>query len=626
MPTVTMSFPGGEYLPEFVDYNPSLGELLNFIDATLIGTPNTTRIAYRLESGLVVKVIGTGFTYDTNGEPTGGTLTGLQILQEDGTTLLQNVTGLSRSLVDVYDIVDLYTYDDNRFDDPWFEPSFDSWRFSEWILNGNDTINGSPGSDDLYGQGGNDVLKGGGGDDYIDGGAGKDTYDGGAGFDTLSFQYSHYDASALHGITLDAAAGKAVDSWGNSETLTGFEGYRGTQFADTLNGSSLDEQFVGFGGRDKIDGKGGTDEVRYDVDRRYDGFDGVSINLTTGVAIDGFGRQDTLVSIENARGTWSGDDTLIGNSAANRLRGLDGDDFLDGRGGGDDMRGGAGNDTYVVDNAGDTIDEDANSDFAKGFDTVRSSITFSLANTAVIFGDVENLILTGTAVINGTGNGLENTITGNDAANTLAGGAGADNLNGGLGNDTLIGGDGADKLIGGTGSDTASYAGASAGVKVSLVSPATNTGAAAGDTFSSVEHLTGSSFADVLVGNSGNNIINGGSGKDTLTGGTGLDFFRFANALSTSNVDTITDFSVADDTIQVANAAFTALTTTGALASAAFRANTTGLAGDASDRIIYETDTGKLFYDADGTGATAGIQFATVTAGLALTSADFSVI
>ena len=74
------------------------------------------------------------------------------------------------------------------------------------------------------------------------------------------------------------------------------------------------------------------------------------------------------------------------------------------------------------------------------------------------------------------------------------------------------------------------------------------------------------------------------------------------------------------------NAVFTALTATDALAAAAFRAKTTRLAQDADDHIIYETDTGKLFYDADATGANAGVHFATLTAELSLTNADFSVL
>ncbi|MEQ1952393.1 calcium-binding protein [Mesorhizobium sp. CN2-181] len=527
MPTVTMSFPNSQYLPAFGDYNPSLGELLDLHNATIVGTPNTTSITYKLASGLILKVSGTSFAFDASGYAIAGTATGLQLFLSNGTTVLQALTGFNRPLVNVFDAAETFYYDGG----------FDAWGFNQWIMSGNDTVNGSAGTDDIYGHAGNDVLKGGNGDDYFEGGSGKDTYDGGTGFDQLSFWDSYWDRTALHGIVLDAVAGTVSDPWGNSETFKGFEGYRGTQFADIINGSSLDEQFYGLGGRDKIDGKGGVDEVRYDRDVRQGGTDGVTVNLTTGVAIDGFGRQDTLISIERVRGT-NFDDTLTGNSAANRLRGLDGNDFLDGGVGADDMRGGAGNDTYVVGNVGDTIDENPNSDSANGTDTVRSSITFSLGNTAVVFGNVENLTLTGSLAINGTGNSL----------------------------------------------------------------------------------------ANILIGNSGKNTLNGGLGSDTLTGGGGSDFFRFANTLSTSNVDTVKDFSVVNDTIQLENAIFTKLTTTGTLASAAFRANATGAAGDSTDRIIYENDTGKLFYDADGTGSTAAVHFATLTTGLALTNADFSVI
>jgi Ca2+-binding RTX toxin-like protein len=472
-------------------------------------------------------------------------MTGVQLFLQDGTTALQTVTGFNLSLVDVFDVSDTFYY---------FDGGYNAWGFNQWLMNGNDTINGSSGNDDIYGHGGNDILKGGDGDDYFEGGAGDDTYDGGAGFDQLSFQDAYYDRAVVRGVVLDAQAGTVIDAWGNSEAFKNFESYRGTQFADVLNGSSLDEQFNGLGGRDRIDGKGGFDEVRYDRDERVGGFDGVTVNLTTGVAIDGFGRQDTLVSIERVRGT-EADDSLTGSSAANRFRALGGNDVLDGKAGADDMRGGAGNDIYVVDNFGDIVDE--NSDGGAGTDTVKSSITFNLADTTKVFGDVERLTLTGSSAINGSGNSLGNIITGNSANNSLAGSSGNDTLNAGSGDDTL----------------------------------------------------------------------NGGSGKDTLTGAAGKDFFLFNAALSaSSNVDTVTDFSIADDTIRLENAIFTALTTTGTLASAAFRANTTGLAGDSSDRIIYETDTGKLFYDADGTGATAGIQFATLTTGLALTNADFSVI
>jgi Ca2+-binding RTX toxin-like protein len=126
---------------------------------------------------------------------------------------------------------------------------------------------------------------------------------------------------------------------------------------------------------------------------------------------------------------------IIGNTAANLLKGLDGADTLDGGGGADTMEGGAGDDIYVVDNAGDRVIEAAGA----GTDFVQSSVSFSLAGQAI-----EHLTLTGTAVINGTGNELANRIRGNAAANVI---------NGGIGDDTLIGGAGADTLTGDAGRD-----------------------------------------------------------------------------------------------------------------------------------------------------------------------------
>ncbi len=144
-------------------------------------------------------------------------------------------------------------------------------------------------------------------------------------------------------------------------------------------------------------------------------------------------------------------------------------------------------------------------------------------------------------------------LAGND---TLYGYAGNDILDGGEGNDLLVGGAGADRLIGGNGTDTASYAGATAGVTASLVKPTINTGDAKGDTYSSIENLTGSSHADRLTGDAKANVINGGAGNDQLIGGSGFDdlyggagsdrfIFQTAKELGTSKTatDTIFDFS-----------------------------------------------------------------------------------
>ncbi|MDQ0321558.1 Ca2+-binding RTX toxin-like protein [Pararhizobium capsulatum DSM 1112] len=232
---------------------------------------------------------------------------------------------------------------------------------------------------------------------------------------------------------------------------------------------------------------------------------------------------------------------------------------------------------------------------------------------------------------------ISGSIDGGAGADRLYSGAGNNTLLGGEGGDTLGGGGGADKLNGGAGTDTATYSYAKSAVTVSLTSPASNKGDAAGDTFVSIENIYGSVYNDALSGNSianaisgsgGNDTIRGYGGNDTLTGGSGKDTFIFHTTLApATNVDKITDFKAVDDTIQLENGIFTALTTLGTLSAAAFRANGTGLTGDSTDRIIYETDTGKIFYDRDGTGSSYdSVHFATLVTKPAITSADFIII
>ena len=250
------------------------------------------------------------------------------------------------------------------------------------------------------------------------------------------------------------------------------------------------------------------------------------------------------------------------------------------------------------------------------------------------------------------GAGLADTLLGHAGNDTLYGNSGNDVLNGGNGGDILLGGLGADRLDGGAGIDRAQYSAAAVAVRADLQFAALNTGEATGDVYLSIENLHGSKFGDDLRGNAGgntlwgwdgndilhgragNDVLNGGNGgdillgglgADRLDGGAGADVFIFNTALGAGNVDRVTDFSVIDDTIRLENAIFTGLVN-GALTAAAFVANATGQAADALDRIIYETDTGNLFFDADGTGSGARVQFAVLNPGLALTNADFFVI
>ncbi|MCX7301171.1 MAG: calcium-binding protein [Rhodobacterales bacterium] len=312
-----------------------------------------------------------------------------------------------------------------------------------------------------------------------------------------------------------------------------------------------------------------------------------------------------FAGIENAGLTGAGNFNLTGTGGANALTGNSGTNTLNGGGGTDTLSGSSGNDTYITD-GNDTITEGSDA----GTDTVQSSVTLTLG------ANLENLTLTGSTAINGTGNTLANTITGNTGNNILNGGGGTDSMGGGAGNDTYVT-DGGDTITEGSGAGTDTVQSSVTLTLGANVEKLTLTG-------SSAINGTGNTLANTITGNGAANSLNGGLGNDTLTGGSGSDNFVFNTTLGTGNIDKITDFNVAADTIRLENAIFTGLAN-GALAGSAFVSNTSGNAADASDRIIYESDTGKLFFDKDGTGGAAKVQFATLATGLALTSADFFV-
>ena len=240
-----------------------------------------------------------------------------------------------------------------------------------------------------------------------------------------------------------------------------------------------------------------------------------------------------------------------------------------------------------------------------------------------------------------TGNGAANLLLGGTGNDTLSGGAGNDTLVGGAGNDFLTGGVGNDRIDGGAGRDRAYYTG-TVGATVNLSLTGAQVTGQGTDTLIGIEHISSGSGNDRLTGNTlgnnlssgagndtvdggaGNDVLYGGDGNDSLTGGVGTDSFVFNTALQVGNVDRITDFNPVDDTMRLDNIFFIGLAD-GVLSADAFRANTTGLAADANDRIIYETGTGNVFFDADGNGAGAGVLFATLNPGLAVTNVDFFV-
>lgn len=139
--------------------------------------------------------------------------------------------------------------------------------------------------------------------------------------------------------------------------------------------------------------------------------------------------------------------------------------------------------------------------------------------------------------------------------------------------------------------------------------------------------LEGRAGQDKLIGNGGNDKLIGGTGNDTLTGGSGKDTFVFSSALNSStNVDTITDFSVVDDLIHLENAIFTAFTKNGAISSGNFLKSTSPTAKDSNDFLVYETDTGNLFYDANGSKSGGSIMIAHLDKSLALSYQDFLIV
>jgi len=332
----------------------------------------------------------------------------------------------------------------------------------------------------------------------------------------------------------------------------------------------------------------------------------------------------------------TGADYLDGYGGVDKLYGQEGADTLDGGLGADTMTGGKDSDTYFVDDAGDTIVEVAGGGTA---DWVRAAVTFDLLSGV----DVERLSTTndkGTAKINLYGNEVAQTITGNAAANILSDGGkgGSDTLIGLGGNDTYRVYNSGTKIVEGSaaGSDTVEAAvnyTVGKGVYIQVLETTNAKGTAALSLYSNEfgQTVNGNAGANVLRGYGGNDTINGGAGndkisggegKDTLAGNTGADTYYFSNALGASNVDTIKGFS-SIDLISLNASIFTKAGPAGTLAASAFVANTSGKAGDASDRIIYETDTGILRYDPDGTGAAAATAFAIIDNKFAMNAGDF---
>ncbi|WP_426282189.1 calcium-binding protein [Lysobacter soli] len=407
---------------------------------------------------------------------------------------------------------------------------------------GNDRLLGSDGDDELLAADGNDELDGGTGTDRMTGGTGDDVYTvddigdvvteaQGEGDDRIRSSVSltiaaHVETLELVGAgdvsaTGDAGDNQLIGNVGNN-VLTGLQG------DDYLEGRDGDDHLVGGEGNDVLDGGYGTDTLeggsgndQYRVDSVADtivenageGDDTVlasgsyqlSANLESLLlmeqtsAYDGFGNDQ--------------DNSIIGNSYGNRI---------DGRGGEDVMQGHEGDDIYVVDNVGDEVVEF----HGQGHDSVEASIDYVLGDT------LENLTLTGTADLDGTGNAQDNMLIGNDGNNRLDGGLGGDLMLGGNGNDVFVNDSGDDWIVEveDEGTDTVErrYE-----TNLILSDNVENLvlvqGVTTGNGNDLDNTIIGNSGANTLGGWAGDDVLHGLDGEDSLFGGSGADLLYGGN-------------------------------------------------------------------------------------------------
>jgi len=300
-------------------------------------------------------------------------------------------------------------------------------------MDGNDTLNGGTGADTLIGGAGNDIYTVDNVGDLVVEAAGE-------GADIVNASVSYTLSSEVENLTLTGTA--AINGTGNSLANT----LLGNAAANILSGGDGNDVLNGGAGADTLIGGNGDDSYIVDnvgdtvIENLAEGIDAVSASVSYTLATNLENLTLTGSTAINATGNEL-DNILIGNSAANTLTGGAGNDTLNGGTGSDTMAGGTGDDMYYVNVATDIVLESA----GEGMDTVNTSVTYALT------AEVENLILTGTGNLAGTGNGLNNRLTGNTGANVLNGGAGNDYLDGKAGNDTLVGGTGNDTYFLGRG-------------------------------------------------------------------------------------------------------------------------------------------------------------------------------
>jgi Ca2+-binding RTX toxin-like protein len=311
-----------------------------------------------------------------------------------------------------------------------------------------------------------------------------------------------------------------------------------------------------------------------------------------------------ILNVPDATRAWhgyNGNDTLKGGSlndvfygddGNDKLYGYDGDDFLDGGNGNDRIEGGngnntliggAGNDIIIATGGNNTVVDDsgtANITTADGDD----NITTGSGNDKIMAGGGNNDIDAG------EGNNKIITLGGNDIIHARAGN---DNINAGDGNNTIDAGNGNNKIVAGLGDDL-----------ISTGSGNDNINAGNGNNW-----ISAGAGIDKIVAGSGNDTIISGDGADTITGGAGSDRFVFDNL---NGVDTIRDYLTLEDVLVFDSTVFTALSGGITSDNLVIGSGKSVVAADANDFLLFNATNGKLYYDADGNGAGAAVQIATL--------------
>ena len=386
----------------------------------------------------------------------------------------------------------------------------------------NNSLDGAAGDDTLLGGDGNDTLLGGEGNDYLDGQAANNSLIGGAGNDTYVI---NGEADVIVEDTLPIGGTDSVLANLNYALQEGLEHLKlngnlnltgwGNSADNSLTGNSGNNNLIGYEGKDTLDGQGGSDTMAGGSDNDFYVVDNTGDVITENLG-QGF---DTVLSsidwtlganFENLILTGTGNGT--GNTLDNRIDGSQNSTA-------NSLTGNNGNDTFVVDGSDTVIG-------GSGTDLVESRFSVDLTNTR--FTSVENILLTGTANIDATGNALSNTITGNSGDNILNGNEGADTLIGNGGNDTYVV-DNASDLV--TETDDNTLTGGidlvQSSITYTLSANVENLSLTGGSNI----NATGHALANTITGNSGANVLDGGAGIDSLIGGAGNDTYVVDNIL-----------------------------------------------------------------------------------------------